>query len=139
MAATLDEFPDRHVWTLDDHRVTQLVVEVGAIRLSTWTLHASLDLRLGAPFTLRQADGIERTRDPDQPEQLAPMLTLVGRRAESITVTVTAELMLTFSDGTVITAGSHPRYEAWQIQGGGALEGLVYVCAPGGGRPWGPG
>ena len=62
MTASLDELPDRHRWTLHDHRVTQLVVELGGVRLVTWTLHASLDVRLGAAFTLRQADGVERAR-----------------------------------------------------------------------------
>ena len=136
MSATLDEFPDRHVWTLLDHRVTQFVVELGAVRLGTWTLHGSIEVRLGTAFTLRQADGIERLTDPDQPEQLAPLLTLVGRRIETFVVTATADLHLTFSDGTMLTSGPDPRYEAWQVQGGGALEGLAYVCGPGGGRPF---
>src|SRR5437868_4579422 len=95
MSATLDELPDRHVWTLHDHRVTQLVVELGAVRLVTWTLHASLDVRLGTAFTVRQADGIDRTADPDEPEQLAPLLTLVGRWAETLTATTEAQLVVT--------------------------------------------
>jgi hypothetical protein len=136
MTATLDERPDRHVWTLHDHRVTQLAVELGAVRMATWTLHASLDVRLGAPFTLLQADGIERRIDPDEPEQLAPLLTLVGRWLETFTATESAELELTFSDGTVLTSRPLPRDEAWQVQGGGGLEGLAYVARPGGGSPW---
>jgi hypothetical protein len=136
MTASLDEQPDRHVWTLHDHRVTQLVVELGAVRLATWTLHASLDMRLGVPFDVRQADGIERRVDPDEPEQLAPLLTLVGRWVETLAVTAAAELSLAFSDGTIVTARPDPRYEAWQVQGGGALEGLTYVARPGGATPW---
>jgi hypothetical protein len=136
MSATLDEHPDRHVWTLHDHRVTQLVVELGATRLVTWTLNASLDVRFGTPFTVRQADGLDRPADPDEPEQLAPLLTLVGRWMETLTVTADGELALAFSDGTVLSARPDPRYEAWQVQGGGALEGLAYVARPGGGAPW---
>ena len=136
MTATLDELPDRHVWTLHDHRITQLVVELGAVRLVTWTLHASLDVRLGVPFSVRQADGIDRAADPDEPEQLAPLLTLVGRWLETVTVTESAELTLAFSDGTYVVTQPDPRYEAWQVQGGGALEGMAYVASPGGGRPW---
>ena len=136
MTASLDEQPDRHVWTLHDHRVTQLVVELGAVRLATWTLHASLDVRLGRPFTIRQADGIDRLADPDEPEQLAPLLTLVGRWVETLTATVASELSLTFSDGTIVTARPDPRHEAWQVQGAGGLEGLAYVARPGGGPPW---
>ena len=136
MSATFEEHDGRHCWTLHDHRVTQLVVELGAVRLVTWTLDASLDIRLGTAFTLRQADGLDRPTDPDEPEQLAPLLTLVGRWAETLTVTADAELVLTFSDGTLLTARPDPRYEAWQVQGGGALEGLAYVARPGGGAPW---
>ena len=136
MSATFEQHDDRHLWTLADHRVTQLVVELGAVRLVTWTLDASLDVRLGTAFTLRQADGIDRVADPDEPERLAPLLTLVGRWAETLTVTNGAELVLTFSDGTLLAARPDPRYEAWQVQGGGALEGLTYVARPGGGSPW---
>jgi hypothetical protein len=121
---------------MHDHRVTQLAVELGAVRLVTWSLHASIDVRLGTAFTLRQADGVERATDPDEPEQLAPLLTLVGRSIETLTVTRGAELLLTFSDGTVLYAGPDPRYEAWQVQGGGGLEGLSYVSRPGGPSPW---
>lgn len=136
MTADFSELPDRHIWTLHDHRVTQMAVELGAVRLVTWTLDASVDLRLETPFTLRQADGVERLTDPDEPEQLAPLLTLVGRWIETVTVTQRAELLATFSDGTVIYAGPDTRYEAWQVQGGGALEGVSYVARPGGGVPW---
>ena len=136
MTATLDELPDRHRWTLHDHRVTQLVVELGAARLVTWTLHASLDVRLGVPFVVRQADGEDRPAAPDEPEQLAPLLTLVGRWLETLTATAAGGLRLAFSDGTELRIATDPRYEAWQVQGGGALEGLAYVARPGGGTPW---
>ena len=133
---TFDDFPDRHVWTLGNHRVTQLVVEPGASRLVTWTLQASVDVRIGSAFTLRQADGAERTIDPDEPEQLAPLLTLVGRALETITVVRRGELSLAFSDGTILSVGPHRLYEAWGVQGGGELEGMAYRCEPGGGVPW---
>ena len=136
MSATFEEHSDRHVWTLHDHRVTQLVVELGAARLVTWTLHASLDVRLGVPFVVRQADGEDRPADPDEPEQLAPLLTLVGRWLETLTATADGGLVLAFSDGTELRIATDPRYEAWQVQGGGALEGLAYVGRPGGGTPW---
>lgn len=136
MSATFEEHSDRHVWTLHDHRVTQLVVELGAARVVTWTLHASLDVRFGVAFTVRQADGLDRVADPDEPEQLAPLLTLVGRWLETLTATAAGELELGFSDGTVLTARADPRYEAWQVLGGGALEGLAYLARPGGGAPW---
>src|SRR3712207_5386756 len=102
MSAELDERPDRHVLTLLDHRVTQFVVELGAVRLLTWTLHDALELRVDVPFTLRQADGVARRVDPREPEQLAPLLTLVGRRAEALEMERNGALLVAFSDGTTV-------------------------------------
>ena len=134
---TLDDFPDRHVWTLGNHRVTQLVAQMdGACRIVTWTLQASVDVRIATAFTLRQADGDERRIDPDEPEQLAPLLTLVGRALETIVVVRRGELQLTFSDGTILVVGPHRVHEAWEVQGGGELEGMAYRCEPGGRVPW---
>ena len=136
MSATLEESPDRHLLTLLDHRVTQFVVELGAVRLLTWTLHDALELRVGVAFHLRQADGVSRRIDPQEPEQLAPLLTLVGRRAESLEVERDGALLVAFSDGTLLTVAPHVRHEAWRLQGAGGLEGLDYRCAAGGGAPW---
>ena len=58
---------------LDEHRVTQLLVELRAVRLLTYSLNDALELRVGVPFTLRQADGDARRVDPAEPEQLAPL------------------------------------------------------------------
>ena len=63
MSATLDESPDRHVLTLLDHRVTQFVVEVGALRLLTWTLHDALELRVGGHRGRQRDEGRERGDD----------------------------------------------------------------------------
>ena len=45
-------------------------------------------------------------------------------------------IQVAFSDGTLLSVDPHPREEAWQLQGAGGLEGLVYRSPPGGGRPW---
>jgi hypothetical protein len=136
MSATLDERPDAHRLLLDEHRVTQLLVELGAVRMQTWTLHDALELRLGVAFTVEQADGLERQADPREPEQLSPLLTLVGRRLEVLDMARDGTLVAGFSDGTVVRVRPHPRHEAWQVQGLGGLEGLVYVGRAGGGCPW---
>jgi hypothetical protein len=137
MSAHCEEHTDRHVWTLIDHRVTQLAVESDAVRLLTWSLNDSTELRLLTPFLLRQADGDARMVDPDEPSQLAPLLTLVGRALETLTVVRDGTLVAEFSDGTVITAPPHVRHRAWDVVGGGALEGVAYRCEPGGRPLWG--
>ncbi len=106
------------------------------MRLLTYSLHDAIELRVGVPFTLQQADGEARRVDPAEPERLAPLLTLVGRRVEALDVAESGAVEIAFSDGTLLTVQPHPREEAWQLQGAGGLEGLVYRCPAGGGRPW---
>jgi hypothetical protein len=137
MSASLDQLPDGHLLTLDDHRVTQLLVELRGVRLLTYSLGDAVELRVAVPFQLVQADGEERHIDPAEPERLAPLLTLVGRRAELMQITGDGALTAGFSDGTVLRVAPHAREEAWQLQGAGGLEGLAYACPAGGGPPWG--
>ena len=59
-----------------------------------------------------------------------------GRRVEALEVTANGAVEVAFSDGTLLAVAPHPREEAWQLQGAGGLEGLVYRCPAGGGRPW---
>ena len=50
MNAQLIESEDEHHWVLLDHRVTQLVIDRSSIRIQTWSLDGSADIRLAAPF-----------------------------------------------------------------------------------------
>jgi hypothetical protein len=136
MSASLDQLPDGHRLILDDHRVTQLLVELRGVRMLTYSLGDAVELRVAVPFRLVQADGVTRRVDPAEPEQLAPLLTLVGRRAEVMQMTEHGALTAGFSDGTVLHVAPHAREEAWQLQGAGGLEGLAYACPAGGGPPW---
>jgi len=147
MGATLIESPDEHHWVLLDHQVTQLIIDVGSFRLQTWSLEGSAEIRCSAPFALRQASGAERTIDPAETETLAPVLSLLRRRLESITVTRDGELTATFSGGLSLAAsggravaggrgpgrpgvrGAGGGSAPWEVQGGGALEGMSYVGA----------
>ena len=136
MQASLIESQDEHHWVLLDHRVTQLVVDTRSLRLQTWSLDGSTELRLAAPFALRSAAGGERTLDPVETLALAPTLALLRRRVASLTVTRAGELTVEFGDGSALVARPSPRTDAWELQGGGALEGMAYRCPPGGGMEW---
>ena len=136
MTATLDATPEQHDWIFDGHRITQLTIDTGAVRIATWTLQASAEIRLDTPFRFVEADGTARRIDPDEPEQLAPLLTLVGRAVDQLTVTRAGELEVSFGDGSRLFAWPHPLHVAWHVAGGGALEGMAYQCVPGGGMPW---
>ena len=136
MSAEVTLSPGEHRWVLAGHRVTQIAVDLTSFRFLTWTLDASAEIRLLVPFTFHEPDGVQRSLDPEEPEQLAPLLSLLGRSIELIVVTRRGELRLAFGDGSSLVAASHPRVLAWEVQGGGALEGMAYRCEPGGGRPW---
>src|SRR5688500_10759815 len=104
MTAELDHTPERHRWALAGHRVTQLSIDTTSTQLYSWSLQASLAVRFSAPFSVRQADGAERLVDPHAPEQLAPLLTLIGREIEVLIVERDGVLTVGLSDGTVLRA-----------------------------------
>ena len=136
MAASLEETFDRHAWTFENQPVTQLCVHRTSCSLESWTLQALLEIRLSAPFRLSLPDGTSRTIDPEATEQVAPLLTLIGRAVTYLTVTRAGTLAVGFGDGSVVSTESHVRYAAFQVNGGGALEGMQYLARPGGGVPW---
>jgi hypothetical protein len=129
MGATLIESPDEHHWVLLDHKVTQIVVDASSFRVQTWSLEGSAEVRCSAPFTIRQASGAERTIDPMQTETLAPILALLRRRLESLTITRDGELTAAFSGGLSLVVSGGRRIAAWEVHGGGALEGMSYTGA----------
>jgi uncharacterized protein DUF6188 len=137
MTATLIESPDEHHWVLLDHRVTGLSFDARSFRFQTWSLDASAEVRCAAPFRLRLASGLERTLDPADTETLAPVLTLLRRPVQSLTISKGGELAVDFAGSIALLIGADRRVEAWEVQGGGALEGLRYRCEVGGGMLWG--
>ncbi len=131
MKAQLIESEDEHHWVLLDHRVTQLVIDRSSIRLQTWSLDGSADIRLAAPFTYQLVNGSTRLIDPIETERLSPCLGWVGLGVRSVTVTRTGTLSLAFGNGSSIMAAPDPRRSAWDVQGGGILEGMAYAGEPG--------
>lgn len=136
MKAQLIESPEEHHLVLLEHRITELSVGLRSVRLYTWSLDGSAEVRLAAPFVIRLPSGVERSLDPGVPESLAPVLALVETEVRSLTMTRDGRLQLQLADGSVLEAGPDPRVESWVVQGGGVLEGMVYHCPPRGGVPW---
>ncbi len=132
MLASLIDSPDEHHWVLLDHRLTQLVFETQAVRFQSWSLDGSAEVRLSAPFTLRQPGGAERLLNPADTTTLAPLLALVRRRLTSITIASDGELVADLEGGLSIVAPPSRFADAWEVQGGGALEALSYRCLSGG-------
>jgi uncharacterized protein DUF6188 len=137
MKVELHETTDQHDWELQDVAVTQLVVDPGALRIIAWHAEGSAEFRLGSVFSYTEPDGLERKVDPDQTEQVSPLLALVSRPLDRVTVRRSGELRLAFGDGSSIQIDPDPRFEAWEARGDGAFEELSYLCGPGGGSPWG--
>ena len=135
MKAQLIESTDEHHWVLLEHKVTELAVLSRALRIRTWSLDGSVEVLLASALALRQSNG-DRRMDPAEPDTLAPILGLVGAAVRSLTIRRDGSLELGLGDGRVLAAGPDPRVEAWQVQGGGVLEGMAYRCPAGGGVPW---
>ncbi|HMG19526.1 MAG TPA: DUF6188 family protein [Gemmatimonadales bacterium] len=137
MKAELHESLDQHAWKLQDVTVTQLVLDPGGLRIVAWHVDGSAEFRLGSPFSYTEADGLAREIDPEQAEQVSPLLALVGRPLTRITVERSGRLELAFGDGSLLRIDPDSQFEAWEARGKGAFEGLAYLCGPGGGSPWG--
>lgn len=136
MRASLIESADEHHWVLLEHRVTQLLFDAASLRLQTWALDGSVELRVAAPFTLGQPGGNARTLDPAETTTLTPTLGLLRRRLASLTITGTGQLTAEFDSGLLLSVEPASRGEAWELQGGGTLEGMAYRSPAGGGVPW---
>ena len=118
-----------------DHRVTQLVFDVRALRIQTWSLDSSVEIRVAAPFTLVSPRGGERRLDPAQTEGLAPVLGILRRPVQSLTIARSGELSVEFGDGGAIRvppAGG----DAWEVLGAGTMEGMSYRSRTGDRAPW---
>lgn len=136
MPATLLESPDEHHWMLLDHRVTQLVFDARAVRLQTWSLDSAVDVRVAGPFTFVSPRGGGRRLDPGQTEGLAPVLSLLRRPVQSLTITREGDLVVELSDGASLRVTPSARVEAWDVTGAGSMEGMVYRCRTDGRAPW---
>lgn len=136
MKAQLIESHDEHHWVLLDHRITQLSIDARAVRLQTWSLDGSAEIRLAAPFTLRAPGGVERRLDPALTESLAPMLALLRRGVRSLTIRREGELAVELGDGSTILAPPSRRAGAWELHGAGVLEGVMYGIDAEGAMSW---
>ena len=136
MSAFVEERDDAHEWTLEGHRLSELAVDREGLRLQSWSMTESIHLRVLAPFTYAQADGSDREIDPHEPEQLSPLLSLIGRLVLSLTVRADGRLVVRFGDGSVLACMPRGARDAWDLQGAGALEGISYHAPASGGTPW---
>lgn len=128
--------PDRHDWQFAGYRISALTFDLSSVRMQAWRLAGSINLRLNAPFSLGAADRGRVTLDPKNPQSCAPLLSLVGAELHQFTVTRAGTLTVQVA-GLTIEVAPHPAYEAWEVHTEGFDRDAGYLCAPGGGSPWG--
>lgn len=125
---------ERHVWTLEEWPITRLSFEAGGLRLVMSKLAGSAEIRIGGHFTLEASGGLQAL-DAADTRSLAPVLPLLGVPLERIEIGADGGLTLSVGD-RVIRVRPDPRFQAWDAQGSGVLDGFGYVCSPAGGVPW---
>ena len=134
MRATLLQSTDEHHWMLLDHRVTQLVFDVRSLRIQTWSLDSSVEIRVAGPFSFVSPRGGERRLEPAQTEGLAPVLAILRRPVQSLTIARSGELVVELGDGAALRVP--PAADAWEVVGAGSMEGMSYRSRPDGRAPW---
>lgn len=127
---------DVQEWRFTDWRITQITIDAASIRLLAWRLEGAAEIRISAPFRFRDRDRESRV-DPGNAPELALMLPVVDRAIEMIRVEGTGALQLRIGGRMILNVEPDRDFEAWEIGGAGMLEGLAYLCPPGGGLPWG--
>ena len=117
-------------------RVTQLRFDA-EFHVHMWTLEKDLLVVFGTPFTFRSTDGQIRQFNPEQSEELGPLLSILQKHAITFSSSSLGSCTLSFEDGTELHSEPHPLYEAWYSKGSGNLSSASLLCGVGGGSPWG--
>ena len=114
MNAQLIESDDEHHWVLLDHRVTQLVIDRSSIRIQTWSLDGSADIRLAAPFVAYLASGADPRLSSRQTmnHDVAP-----GRNAKRAGSRSMRRVRIRDPERPMIEAGRIPRRDAKEAFG----------------------
>ncbi len=135
MDAQLIDTADEHHWVLIDYRVSEVVAGAGWFAVRVWSIGGSFEARVTTSCALVLSSGVRRDLRPDNAESLAPLLALVGVGVRSLTTTRNGPTTVAFGDDSVLELTRSGRAQAWEIEGGGVLEGMSYD-ASGTGTPW---
>lgn len=137
MPAYLVESPTVHEWTISDHPLTTVAVDLSQVRLQSWTGGGAFDIRFGAPFLLTRVAGNLVRVDAENPLTVAPLLELLGRGITRVCMTRAANLVVEFDSGDRLTAEAHREFDSWEAEFTGPFGRYGYLCGAGGGSPWG--
>jgi hypothetical protein len=113
-------------WTIVEAMAGAFVHRVMVQADGSFVLDVSRDkprdqqIRLGCTFGIRDPDGALTEHDTERRETLTRALNLAGQTVASVRYSSSGELSVEFVDGTRLLAASDPRYENWEIAGGGS-------------------
>jgi len=113
--------------------VTQICFDASSVRLSSWSLTSTLEIRITIPFVLVQANGSRSEIDPEISKQLAPVLSLLRETIVSLQIETSGALKVLIGNGgqVVLEVPLHPEYEAFEIKGTGEFSDVQYLAGPG--------
>lgn len=133
------EYPDRRVWRLDGHEVTQLIVNYAFTIVIWWRDQKSdnsVTIVLEQPFSVKRDDHTQDF-DPEQTGTLCNALDILYQPVESLTAFRNGRLVLRFTDTSELISEKDDSYESWHIFGTGEYAQIGMLCSPHGGPPWG--
>lgn len=91
-----------------------------------------MDIGIGSPFVLRDGD-IETLVDPELPETVGPVLTLLRSPVELVRIFGSGDLEMHFRDGRLLRVPFSESYEAWEL---GCQSIDKVISLPGGSLAW---
>jgi hypothetical protein len=120
---------------IEENSGWRLAFRSGTVQLMKIDFRLGLLLRDGAdtaelyvetPFRLI-GSGTDATCVPEDPESLAPALSLVNKKIIEIRISNSGSMTTNFESGVSINVDPHGAYEAWQL---GGSTGFLLVCQP---------
>lgn len=140
MNSLMREFDDRRIWAIGGHEVTRLCVDYRVTIEIWWRDEASPDnyvtIQIGNSFVLHRG-GAQIEVIPEQITTVAPVLQILHRPVESLTVYRDGRLVLRMCDGDEIVVEKDAHFESWETHGTGELADVNMLCSPHDCPPWG--
>ena len=115
-AIPIAEHPDHWEIHLDGRGVTQCRVD-HAFAINLWWLEEDVTIRIEQPFTLESAGRTYEFDAETRPTNLGPALGVLHKGVDRVLAWKDGRLEVFFTNGDVLTAGPHARFEAWEIDG----------------------
>jgi hypothetical protein len=109
--------------------VTRCIVDPWSLTICVGQEESACLLRISGRFTFLSTDTLELNPEAHAPEQLGPVLRLIGHAVTSAVATTTGTLKVVFDDSAEIHVPSDHDYEAWTVT---CESGWRAVCTPGG-------